>query len=99
MFEVDKRYVFDQNGNAIAVQIPIEQFERIESVLETFGYLNPEEVNGDPESDYVADEDLFEYVNGVLVVRAALGEGMKPEDIEFAVQQDREARDRKLRFW
>lgn len=34
MFEVHKRYVFDQNGNAIAVQIPIEQFEQVESILE-----------------------------------------------------------------
>ncbi len=99
MLEIHKQYVVDENGTAIAVQIPIEQFEQIESVLENFGYLNQEDVNDDSESDYASDEELFEYVNGVLIVKATLGEGVKPEDIEFAVQQDREAQDRKLRFW
>lgn len=34
MLELHKQYVFDENGTAIAVQIPIEQFEQVESILE-----------------------------------------------------------------
>jgi hypothetical protein len=34
-----------------------------------------------------------------LVVKATVDEGIKLEDIELAVQKDREARDRKLTAW
>lgn len=33
MFEIHKQYVFDENGNAIAVQISIDEFEKMEEIL------------------------------------------------------------------
>lgn len=37
MLEIHKSYVVDENQKAIAVQIPIEQFNRIEKIIEKFG--------------------------------------------------------------
>jgi hypothetical protein len=34
MFEVHKRYILDESHQPIAVQIPIDQFEQIEKILE-----------------------------------------------------------------
>lgn len=39
MLEIHKQYVFDENGTAIAVQIPIEQFEQVESILNQSGQV------------------------------------------------------------
>ncbi|MBD1843700.1 hypothetical protein H6F89_09865 [Cyanobacteria bacterium FACHB-63] len=39
MIEIHKQYVFDENGTAIAVQIPIEQFEQVESILNKSGQV------------------------------------------------------------
>ena len=37
MLELHKNIVLDENQKPIAVQIPIEEFERIEEVIENFG--------------------------------------------------------------
>ncbi|KOR35730.1 hypothetical protein AM228_16945 [Planktothricoides sp. SR001] len=37
MLKINKSYVFDQNKQAIAVQIPIAEFERIEQLISKFG--------------------------------------------------------------
>jgi len=37
MLELHKNIVLDENQNPIAVQIPIEQFERMEEVIENHG--------------------------------------------------------------
>ena len=37
MLEIHKSIVVDENQKPIAVQIPIEQFERIEEVIENYG--------------------------------------------------------------
>jgi hypothetical protein len=39
MLKVHKRYVIDENQRLIAVQIPIEEFEQIEDILENFGLV------------------------------------------------------------
>ena len=39
MLEIHKRYVTNENLEAIAVQIPIDEFEKIEEVLENFGLV------------------------------------------------------------
>ena len=50
MLEIDKKYIVDKNKKAIAVQIDIETFSRIEQVLEDYalGQLilenSPEEI-------------------------------------------------------
>jgi hypothetical protein len=40
MFNLQKRYVVDENQKAIAVQIPIEEFEQIEEILENYGLVS-----------------------------------------------------------
>lgn len=42
MLEIHKQYIFDESGRAIAVQIPIDEFEQIESILENARRLNQE---------------------------------------------------------
>lgn len=37
MLEIHKSYLYDENKNAIAVQIPIEEFKRIEETIENYG--------------------------------------------------------------
>jgi hypothetical protein len=37
MLKINKRLVVDENEKPIAVQIPIEEFERIEEVIENYG--------------------------------------------------------------
>jgi len=37
MLKINKSYVVDQNKQAIAVQIPIAEFERIEQLISKFG--------------------------------------------------------------
>lgn len=37
MLEIHKNYIFDENQQPIAVQIPIAEFEQIEEILEDYG--------------------------------------------------------------
>jgi RelB Antitoxin alpha helical domain len=37
MLELHKNYLLDENQQAIAVQIPITEFEQIEEILENYG--------------------------------------------------------------
>jgi hypothetical protein len=37
MLEIHQSYVIDENPKAIAVQIPIAEFEKIEEILENYG--------------------------------------------------------------
>ncbi|MEK7297040.1 MAG: hypothetical protein AAB069_03980, partial [Planctomycetota bacterium] len=37
MLEIHKKIVVDEHKNPIAVQIPIEEFERLEEVIENYG--------------------------------------------------------------
>jgi len=38
MVELHKKIVFDENHKPIAIQIPIEEFERMEEVIENYGW-------------------------------------------------------------
>ncbi|MGA7876623.1 MAG: hypothetical protein WCA08_13255 [Desulfoferrobacter sp.] len=49
MLEIHKSIVFDENQKPIAVQIPIEEFERMEEVIENYGLAKL--------MDEVADEE------------------------------------------
>jgi len=49
MLEIHKSIVFDDNQKPIAVQIPIEEFERMEEVIENYGLAKL--------MDEVADEE------------------------------------------
>ncbi|VEP17160.1 conserved hypothetical protein [Hyella patelloides LEGE 07179] len=37
MLKINKSYVVDENQNLIAVQIPIDDFTKIEEIIENFG--------------------------------------------------------------
>ncbi|HCJ78864.1 hypothetical protein DK28_0205240 [Peptococcaceae bacterium SCADC1_2_3] len=37
MIEIHKKIVLDENQKPFAVQIPIEEFERLEEILENYG--------------------------------------------------------------
>jgi hypothetical protein len=37
MLKIHKKIVIDEDQNPIAVQIPIEEFERLEEVIENYG--------------------------------------------------------------
>ncbi len=39
MLEITKNYVMDENQQAIAIQIPIAEFEKIEEILENYGLI------------------------------------------------------------
>ncbi len=39
MREIDKQYVVDEQNRKIAVQIPIETFEKIEEILEDYALV------------------------------------------------------------
>ena len=49
MLEIHKNIVLDENQNPIAVQIPIEEFQRLEEVIENYGLAKL--------MDEVADEE------------------------------------------
>ena len=49
MLEIHKRYVTNEEMEAIAVQIPIDEFEKIEEVLENFGLVRLMEETEDEE--------------------------------------------------
>jgi hypothetical protein len=68
MLEIHKQYVVDENGTAIAVQISIDEFKQIESLLENSQSLDrseiSEELDGEAESYYVADKlDFIHFLN------------------------------------
>lgn len=86
MLDIDKQYVFNEHGEAIAVQIPVEQFQEIERLLGNVVEIQPQE-----ESDQEAE---LEYVNGVLVIKSQGGK------IPASIVDDmREGRIRELGGW
>ena len=49
MLEIKKSYVVDENKNPIAVQIPLDDFNKIEEVIENFGLAKLMEETDDDE--------------------------------------------------
>ncbi len=37
MLKIHKNIVLDENQNPVAVQVPIEEFERLEEIIENYG--------------------------------------------------------------
>ncbi|TVL99979.1 MAG: hypothetical protein CV087_15765 [Candidatus Brocadia sp. WS118] len=59
MLELHKKIVIDENSKPIAVQIPIEEFERLEEVIENYGLSKlMDEVKSD---ERVTGEDAKKY--------------------------------------
>ena len=60
MLEINKNYVLDNNQKTIAVQIPIAEFEKIEEILEDYGFAKLiEEVENDPT---LSKEEALKYL-------------------------------------
>ncbi|MEG3930778.1 MULTISPECIES: hypothetical protein [unclassified Microcoleus] len=63
MLEIHKSYVIDENQQPIAVQIPLEQFEKIEEILENYGLAKLiEETEGD---ERLSKEQALKYYNSI----------------------------------
>jgi hypothetical protein len=64
MLDIDKQYVYNEQGEAIAVQIPLDQFQQIEHLLNTSEPQSQEELDSEqPEAE-------LSYVNGILVIKS-----------------------------
>ncbi|GAP95295.1 hypothetical protein [Leptolyngbya sp. NIES-2104] len=91
MLDIDKQYVFNEQGEAIAVQIPLDQFEQIEQLLSNTSQQNN---LSSEETESEQPEAEIEYVNGFPVIKS---QGSKiPASI---VDDMREARIRELGGW
>ncbi|MCU0550842.1 MAG: hypothetical protein MUC48_15955 [Leptolyngbya sp. Prado105] len=87
MLDIDKQYVYNEQGEAIAVQIPLDQFQQIEQLLSDVPQLTSQAESDQPEAE-------LEYVNGILVIKS---QGTKiPASI---VDDMREERIRELGGW
>lgn len=63
MLEIHKNYVIDENQQPIAVQIPLEQFEKIEEILENYGLAKLiEETEGD---ERLSKKQALKYYNSI----------------------------------
>ncbi len=59
MLEIKKSYVVDENQNPIAVQIPLDDFKKIEEVIENFGLAKLMEETDDDE--LLSGEQAYNY--------------------------------------
>ncbi|MGK7947977.1 MAG: hypothetical protein AB4368_04015 [Xenococcaceae cyanobacterium] len=59
MLEIKKSYVVDENQNPIAVQIPLDDFNKIEEVIENFGLAKLMEETDDDE--LLSGEEAYNY--------------------------------------
>jgi acetyl-CoA carboxylase beta subunit len=50
MDSIDRQYIVDEQNRRIAVQIPIETFERLEEILENYALVKLMEENGEEET-------------------------------------------------
>jgi len=59
MLQINKKIIIDENQNPVAVVIPIEEFKKIETILENYGLAKlMEEVENDEVLDY---EEAIKY--------------------------------------
>jgi hypothetical protein len=63
MLEINKSYVVNENQQPIAVQIPLEQFEKIEEILENYGLAKLMQETEDDER--LSKEQALKYYNSV----------------------------------
>lgn len=64
MLEIHKSYVVNENQQQIAVQIPLEQFEKIEEILENYGLAKLiEETEND---ERLSKEQALNYYSSII---------------------------------
>jgi len=59
MDTIDRQYIVDEQNRRIAVQIPIETFEKLEEVLENYALVKLMEENGGEETLSVQDAKSY----------------------------------------
>lgn len=64
MLNFAKYYVFDETNKAIAVQIPIDDFERLENVIENYGLAQMMEETDDDER--LSRDNALTYYRAVI---------------------------------
>ena len=64
MLNFAKYYVFDEKNKAIAVQIPIDDFERLENVIENYGLAQMMDETDD--DDRLSRDDALSYYRAVI---------------------------------
>lgn len=64
MLEIHKSYVVNENQQQIAVQIPLEQFEKVEEILENYGLTKLiEETEND---ERLSKEQALNYYSSII---------------------------------
>ena len=58
---IHKNYVLNENQQAIAVQIPIAEFERIEEIIEDFGLARLMEEAEDEDNERLSKDEALKY--------------------------------------
>lgn len=61
MFQLHKFYVFDENQQPIAVQIPIAEFEQLEEILENYGLVQLMEAVPEEDNVRLSKAEALEY--------------------------------------
>ncbi len=64
MLDFVKYYVFDEKHKAVAVQIPIDDFERLENVLENYGLAQMMDETEDEER--LGRDDALNYYRSAI---------------------------------
>lgn len=64
MLNIEKYYVLDEKKKAIAVQIPIKDFERLESVIEDYGLAQLMDETEDDER--LSGDDALTYYRSLV---------------------------------
>lgn len=59
MLEIHKKIVIDENQNPVAVQIPIEEFERLEEIIENYGLSKLMDETKDDERFLIEDAKKY----------------------------------------
>ncbi len=63
MLKIEKRFVVDEEGKPIAVQIDLETFQKIEEILEDYGLAKEVQAVEDEESlDLTAARDRYKQI-------------------------------------
>jgi hypothetical protein len=64
MIKIKKNYIYDENRKLLAVQIPIEEYKKLEEIIENHVLSNLiDEVTGDEVLDVKEAKDFYNALN------------------------------------
>lgn len=61
MLKLHKSYIVDENENRVAVQIPIDEFEKLEETIENFGLAKL--IDETKNDDVLEKDEALKYYN------------------------------------